>query len=370
MDARELFEVPEGIYLLNHSVGALPRAARGAVERHFEAWKSDGGDAWGAWLGQIEGFRGALATLFGGKAAEYCPQPGVTAGVVKLLHSVSPRPGRGRILLSRLDFPSVGFAIQQLRRRGWTVDFLEPDARGFFPLERWDAALTPETDWVLITHSIYGNSWLNPVAEIAALARARGVFTIVDIAQSAGVVPIRIEDWNPDAVTGSCVKWLCGGPGAGFLWTNPARVSEFAPEDVGWFSHENPFEFRIDDFRYAPDGRRFWGGTPSVLAYAVASESIKQLTALGIDAIRRHNQALTSQLLSFADSHGIPSPAPRDPAQRGGTAVLALPDPPGAVARLRAAGVRVDSRPGFGVRFSPHIFNTAAEIERVCGLLG
>ncbi len=369
MEIRGRFAIPEGIYLLNHSAGAMPVSAEAAAAAIFSLWRERGGDAWDGWLERVDDWRAALAALLGGKPAEWCPQPSVTAGIVKLLHGVAPRPGRGRILISRLDFPSVGFALQQLRRRGWWVDFLEPDERRQFPLERWDAALAAETDWVLITHSLYGNSWLNPVEEILALAKARGIFTVVDVAQSAGVVPLDAGAWGADAVAGSCIKWLCGGPGAGFLWINPARVGVLEPEDVGWFSHENPFEFDIANFRYASDARRFWGGTPSVLPHAVAAGGLKLLKEIGIETVRAHNRRLTRMLLEAARAKGIPAATPDDDARRGGTVILRFKDPAAAVAKLQAEGVRCDFRPGFGVRFSPHIFNTGAEIERVSELL-
>lgn len=369
MEFRDRFATPPGIYLLNHSAGAMPKTAEAAAARFFSLWRERGGDAWDGWLGMVDDWRAALAALLGGAPADWCPQPSVTAGIVKLLHGVAPRAGRGRILISRLDFPSVGFAIRQLRRRGWRVDFFEPDEKRQFPLARWDAALTEETDWALITHSLYGNSWLNPVPEILTLAKARGIFTIVDVAQSAGVVPLDVAAWDADAVAGSCIKWLCGGPGAGFLWTNPAFVKSVEPEDVGWFSHENPFEFDIADFRYAPDARRFWGGTPSVLPYAVATAGLQLLKEIGVEKIRAHNRALTRQLLDAAQANGIPAATPGDDARRGGTVILQFPDPVAAVAKFQAAGVRCDYRPKFGVRFSPHVFNTPAEIETVCDLL-
>ena len=366
---RERFRVPPGIYLLNHSAGALPVAAQAKQERFFASWQSRGGDAWNEWLGQVDEFRGALAQLLGGRPEEFCPQAGVTGGIVKLLHGVNPRPGRGKILCSALDFPSVGFALQQLERRGWQLVMMEPDAQGFFPLEQWQRSLTEEIDWALITHSLYGNSWLNPVAEITALARAHGVRTLVDIAQSTGVVPISLPVWAADAVAGSCVKWLCGGPGAGFLWVNPASLKTFQPEDIGWFSHENPFEFDLKNFRYAPDARRFWGGTPSILPYAIASAGIETLTRIGVEKIRIHNQRLVQRLLDAAQGQGLRAATPMNPQQRGGTAVIVFPDPPATAARLQAANIRCDFRPGFGVRFSPHIYNTEQEIETVIGAL-
>lgn len=358
--------------MLSHSVGALPVGARQAANEFFASWAEVGGDAWGSWLGAVEGFRVALAALFGGRPDEYCPQSNVTAGVVKLLHGTSPRPGRNRIWIGGLDFPSIGFAAQKLAPRGWRVDAL-PARPGpaSFPIEAWDACLTPEVDWVVVSHALYGNGWLNPVAEIAALARSRGVRVLVDVAQSAGVVPFSVRAWDVEAVSGSCIKWLCGGPGAGFLWVNPAFLEQAQPEDVGWFSHENPFELELSNFRYAPDARRFWGGTPSVLPCVVATAGLRLLADAGIETARRHNRELTERLLEAARKLGIPSATPADPESRGGTVVLAPPDPAGLLAVLHHHGVRCDvPRNGFGIRLSPHLYTSAAEIDAVCSLLG
>ena len=59
------------------------------------------------------------------------------------------------------------------------------------------------------------------MAQLLPLLRERGALSIVDIAQSAGVIPIDLDAWAADFVIGSSVKWLCGGPGAGYLWANP-----------------------------------------------------------------------------------------------------------------------------------------------------
>jgi selenocysteine lyase/cysteine desulfurase len=366
---RDVFQVPEGIYLLNHSVGALPRAAEECAARFFEAWRTRGGGAWDGWLEEVEGFRRALAALLGGSVRDYCPQTNISTAVARLLPALPRRPGRNRVLLSELDFPSVGFAVSQARRLGYEVVFLEADERRTFSLEAWERALTEDTQLVLMTHSLYGNSYLNPVEELVPLARERGIFTLVDVAQSAGVVPVDVAAWGADMVVGSCVKWLCGGPGAGFLWVNPAVAERLEPLDVGWFSHENPFEFDIRRFRYAPGALRFWGGTPSVLPYAVATAGLEAIRKLGVEQVRAHNQALTGRLLAGAVERGLRVSTPLEPTRRGGTAVIDFPQPEQAVRHLQAHGIAVDQRPGFGVRFSPHAYNTQAEVDTVLRLL-
>jgi selenocysteine lyase/cysteine desulfurase len=366
---RDVFQVPEGIYLLNHSVGALPRAAEERAARFFELWRTRGGGAWEGWLEEVEGFRRALAALLGGAVRDYCPQTNISTAVARLLPALPARPGRKRVLLSELDFPSVGFAVTQAQRLGYEVVFLEADAHRTFPLEAWERALTEDTQLVLMTHSLYGNSYLNPVEQVLPLARERGIFTLVDVAQSAGVVPIHVEAWGADLVVGSCVKWLCGGPGAGYLWVNPEVAERLSPVDVGWFSHENPFEFDIRRFRYAPGALRFWGGTPSVLPYMVATAGLEALRALGVEKVRAHNQALTERLLAGALERGLRVSTPLEPSRRGGTAVIQFPQPEQAVRHLQGHGIAVDQRPGFGVRFSPHAYNTEVEVDTVLSLL-
>jgi kynureninase len=357
------FLLPDGAYLLSHSVGCLPRAAREAADRFFELWGTQGGEAWDGWLASIGDFRQSLATLLSGEAAEFCPQANISSALSKILSSLPRRKGKTKLLLSELDFPSAGFALAQAERAGYTIEFIPAD-RDTSSLECWQQHLTPDTQMVLVTHVLYGNSRLNPVAEIIRCAQRHEVFTLVDVAQSVGVVPIDLREWNADFVVGSSIKWLCGGPGAGFLWANPDSVERFEPVDVGWFSHEDPFEFRIQSFRYADDARRFWGGTPSVLPYVVARASIDLINSIGVANVRAHNQTLTERLVRAALERGLTLRTPQEPARRGGTVCVAFPDPQRVYQQLKEAKIFVDVRPSYGVRFSPHIYNDAEEIDR------
>jgi len=190
----------------------------------------------------------------------------------------------------------------------------------------------------------------------------------VDIAQSVGVVPIDLAAWNAGFVIGSCVKWLCGGPGAGFLWVSPERLAACEPTDVGWFSHENPFEFDMHNFRYAADALRFWGGTPSVQPFVTAANSIRLMHKIGIEKIRAHNLNLTQQIIDAVDANNVVTPA--NPEKRGGTMVLHYPakQQDALCSRLDQAQVGFDVRPT-GIRMSPHIYNDTEQIQAVIELL-
>ncbi len=361
---REQFVAAQGIYLLNHSVGRPPIDTQQAWANGFlQHWEQERDATWPRWLEGIDSFRGALAQLLGGAAPEFCPQVNLSSALGKVLSCLEARPGKRVILYSEEDFPSMGFVLQQVQQYGYELRCL-PAGTPLEDAQVWADALSPELAAVLVTHVQSNTSRLLPVAAITAMARERNIVSVVDIAQSVGAVPINLGQWQADFVLGSCVKWLCGGPGAGFLWVEPSRLQQWQPADVGWFSHENPFEFDIHNFRYAPDALRFWGGTPSVQPYVVAANSINTLCDIGIDTVRSHNRRLNNLLLQVLDSDWLSLPL--SPDQRGGTLVLA---PPTAqrdsfTHALTEADVAFDER-ATGVRLSPHIYNTEEEMAVV-----
>jgi selenocysteine lyase/cysteine desulfurase len=347
------FILPKGgPYLLAHSVGCLPAGAQDALARAvFEPWAE--GDPWPQWLKAIDEFRDALATLLGGAPNNYCPQPNLSAGLFSLLSGLPHTKKRGAVLVSAHAFPSLLYVIQQLHDSGLTLKILPPNADPG-DAQLWADAMSEEVCAVVMMHVHSNTGVVTPVAEVAAIAQQRGVFSIVDIAQSAGILDVDLPGMGVDAAIGSCVKWLCGGPGAGFLWARPDTVHALTPPNVGWFSHEAPFAFQ-SGFRYAPDARRFWGGTPSVAPYALATEGLRLISDIGVATIRAHNRGLIARLN-----------VPFDPDRSGGTLCLRLDD--GAVQRLKNKDVKFDQRDGLS-RLSFHIWNTDQDADLVAAAL-
>lgn len=363
---QELFALDENIYLLNHSIGKMPlSAAEFAQEHFFNSWQHQTPEAWPLWLEAIEEFQAALASLFNSQSDAFCPQTNVSSGLSKVLEALPKKSGKQVILCSENDFPSAGFVLQMAQRLGFELRML-PKHLDVQDANTWEDALSSDVHSVFITHVHYNTNKLIPVGEICALARSRGVNSLVDTAQSSGVVPIDLQSWGADVVHGSCIKWLCGGPGAGFLWVNPEFIEQLAPRDVGWFSHRDPFEFDIHNFEYAGDSKRFWGGTPSVLPYVVATNSIRLIDDIGVDAIRAHNQQLSRVLLDAIEPRYFSSPT--NLALKGGTTVLKFEQQNQVTEALSAAGIEFDARE-HGIRLSPHIYNTIEELQLVTDCL-
>jgi kynureninase len=357
------FHVPgPGSYLLTHSVGCLTRAAEAALrEQYLNPWMQRGGDAWPAWLESHDLFRRELAQVLGGTAEAYCPQPSVSAGLATLLASLpAPKGSRATWIAAEDTFPSLGFVLQQARRQGYHVRFI-PRARSPADLQSWAEAMTDEVCGALIMHVHSNTGERAPVREIAELCASRGRYSIVDVCQSAGIVPMSLPEFKADAVIGSCVKWLCGGPGAGFLWVRPSLIPDLDPIAVGWFSHAAPFEFDIHNYRHAADARRFWGGTPSVAPFVSAAASLQTLRGIGIERIFAHNRTLIGEFLQRLPSlwrERIMVPG-------GGTLCIEAGSEAFHIAeRLTELEARFDRR-GSTLRLSFHVCNSVAEARAV-----
>ncbi len=361
------FVASNGIYLLSHSVGRPLQSSALALQQGFLApWQEAQGDPWGSWMAALTQFQQQLAALLGGAPEQFCPQTNLSSALTKILFSLPKRAGKQKILLSEHDFPSIGFVAEQAKRLGYELAFI-PAALDHTNPQVWQDAMQDDVQWLLVTQVQSNTGVQVPVAEIVALARQKNILTVVDSAQGVGILPINVQQWGASFVLGSCVKWLCGGPGAAFLWANPELIADCTPQDVGWFSHQNPFEFDIHHFAYHPGALRFWGGTPSVLPFVLAAHSIAYLQAYGIANIRAHNLALTEKIIAALDPAYLISPPAAD--KRSGTLIVHFAaQQERVIAALQAAQIRFDVRPK-GIRISPHIYNRVDEIETLLASL-
>jgi selenocysteine lyase/cysteine desulfurase len=136
---------------------------------------------------------------------------------------------------------------------------------------------------------------------------------------------------------------------------------------VGWFSHEDPFEFDIHNFRYAADALRFWGGTPSIYPFCIASASLEFVNNLGVDKIRQHNLNLCEKIISSLAQGELISPANAN--CRSGTLIVHFGERHQQITeKLREQRVQFDSR-SKGIRLSPHIYNSEDQINTVTQLI-
>lgn len=366
-DYKADFCLPDkGCYLLNHSVGRpLKNAQQAFSDGFFSPWQTQSTEPWQQWLQSIETFQMALGQLFNHAPENFCPQANLSSALSKLVMS-HPRltKSSAKLLMSEQDFPSMGFALRHALPE-CEICFI-PKELDITCLDVWQKHLSQDIDLVFISQ-VYSNSGQQPpVKSIVERSKQQGIFTLIDVAQSAGVISLDLTETAADFMIGSSVKWLCSGPGAAYLWVHPKHIDDCKPKDVGWFSHENPFEFDIHDFRYHQGALRFWGGTPSVAPFILAAHSINYANQIPTGLARRHNLRL---LTLMHKAFGAQIVSPKEANKCSGTAILQFGDAQDAVLNaLKAAHIGVDAR-SLGIRVSPHIYNDEDDIVHMIDVI-
>jgi kynureninase len=207
------------------------------------------------------------------------------------------------------------------------------------------------------------------VKAIVEQAHRVGALVLLDVYQSAGTVALDASSWDVDFMIGGTIKWLCGGPACGYLYVRPDLQKDLQPRLTGWVAHAAPFDFAQAPMRYAETVRRFSQGTPSIPALYSAMPGLRIIEEVGVAAIAKESGRRTAWMIEHALERGWKVNSPRDVNQRGGSVMVGVSDGPAMVNRLAEKKVFVDSRPGVGLRISPHFFNHDDEVQEALSVL-
>ncbi len=351
-------------HLIAHSLGAMPRRARARVANYLDTWDERGIRAWSEawWMLPIE-VGNVLAPLMGAPPGSVTMHPNVTQAQATVLSAIDFQGGRDRIVCTELDFPSCLYLYEGLADRGARMTRVASgDAVSIDPLRVADA-IDEKTAIVAISGVIFKSAALVDIAPIIAAAHRHGAPVLLDAYQWIGTVPMDVTALGVDYLTGGSVKYLCGGPGAGFLYVRPDLLSSFRPRLTGWVAHPEPFGFDAGPMRYRDDGLRTLSGTPHIPCLYAARAGYEILGEIGIDAIRAKSQRLTSRIVAFAQEQGWPVNSPLEAARRGGSVSLGVPEAARVQAELDRRDVLCDWRPGVGVRLGPHFYTSDDDVE-------
>lgn len=357
-------------YLVSHSLGAMPRSARLELQRYADEWEQRGVRAWheGWWdVGRTTG--DLLAPILGVARGSVSMHQNVAValGVIASCHDFSGR--RNKVVLSAAEFPSNVYLFEAWRRYGADV-VVVPAGEGVHPpTEALLDAIDDRTALVPFSYVLFRSSAIQDAAAIVEKARHVGARVVADTYQAAGTLPLALEALGVDFAVGGSVKWLCGGPGAGYLYVRPDLAPRLAPATAGWAAHARPFAFEVGPIDYADAPERFQSGTPNVPALYAARAGYRIVAEIGVERIRERSLSLTGRLIAHARSRGYRVHTPLDAAARGGTVTLDVPSSEAVTRALLARDVIVDHRPGAGIRIAPHFYSNEEEIDRALTVL-
>jgi kynureninase len=357
-------------YLINNSLGAMPRGVHDELAAYMAAWEGRGVRAWHEGWWEMSVTTGdLLAPLLGTGAGEVSMHQNVSVAAAVFFSCFDYPPARNRIVYTELNFPNVMYLAEGERRKGAEIVTVPSDDGIGVPTERLLAAIDERTRLVPISHTLFRSAFVQDAQAIARRCREVGAVLLLDVYQSAGVLPIELASWGVDAAVGGSVKWLCGGPGAGFLWVRPDLARQLEPALTGWQSDVEPFAFRPGPIRRADDAWRFLTGTPNVPALYACRAGYRIVGQVGPRRIRERSLGLTTHLMAAAEAAGFEVRTPRDPRHRGGTVSVWHPDAERLSSELIARQVMCDFRPRAGIRLSPHFYNTEEECEHAISTL-
>jgi kynureninase len=271
--------------------------------------------------------------------------------------------GRDTIVMTELDFPSVLYAYQALAQRfGARVVVVPSDDGLTIDQDRLLSAIDERTRLVAVSHVLFRSAFIMDADSICAHAHRMGALVSLDAYHSVGILPIDVQRSGIDFLTGGVLKWLCGGPGAAFLYVSPKIRDTLAPSITGWQAHSRPFAFEME-MEYATGPFRWLNGTPSIPVLYIASEGPDIIKRAGIEAIREKSIRQTARIVELADARGYHVHAPRDAERRGGTVALAIPHGYEVTQYLLSQQIIVDYRVGAGIRIAPHFYTKDEELD-------
>ena len=274
LDYRERFPIlAETTYLINHSLGAMPAAAEERVLRYAHDWKTRGIRAWSeGWWDLPLTVGDQIGRLIGAPRGSVSMHQNVTIAEAVVLSCFDVQGPRRRIVYEEGNFPSVRYLYQA--QRGLDV-VVAADDDGVVE------AIDDRTLLVPVTHVLYKTGEIQDVEAIVERAHEHGALVVLDAYQSVGTVPLDVTALGVDFAVGGSVKWLCGGPGAGWLYVRPDLAPTLEPALTGWQAHKRPFDFEPEQ-DYAEGAARFLTGTPNVPALYAATAGYDVIEEIGV----------------------------------------------------------------------------------------
>ncbi len=346
-------------YLINHSLGAMPALAEERLAEFARMWRERGIRAWGEGWWELPLTVGdQIGRIIGAPSGSTVMHQNVAVAEAIVLSCFRPvDPRRNRVVYEEGNFPSVRYLYQAQPDLEVVV---VPDDEAVVE------AIDERTLLVPITHVLFKTAEIQDVEAIVRRAHEAGAHVVLDAYQSAGILPLDVTALDVDFAVGGSVKWLCGGPGNGWLYVRPDLAAILEPTLVGWQAHARPFEFE-PELEYAHGSARFLTGTPNVPALYAATAGYDLVEEIGVDRIRESSLHQTELLIELVDRAGFEVGSPREPDRRGGTVTVRTPEFAAVHKELAARQILCDFRPDAGLRLGPHYYNTDEELRFAVG---
>ncbi|MDQ3335555.1 MAG: aminotransferase class V-fold PLP-dependent enzyme [Myxococcota bacterium] len=359
----------ECVHFISHSLGCVPAKAQEDLAEFFELWRTKSITAWGDWLPEVDRAAARISKIISAPAGTVIMQHNVSQIMATVASCFEYTPERNKVVYEALQFPTVSYVWQAEKRRGADCVLVPSKDGTTIDTDAMCAAIDEKTLVVPISHVVFSSAYIQDVKKICDRAKSVGAHVVLDCYQSIGTVPIDVTELGVSFACGGSVKYVCGGPGAAWLYVRKDLIEQFAPRVTGWFGNEAPFAFTMPEQSYADNVWRYMGGTPAVAALYQARAGQQIIAEIGVRKIREKSLVMTQACIDWVDELGMKLNNPRANEVRGGSVVFDFVGAADVCRELNRRKFFCDHRPGAGIRIAPHFYTKREEIDLFFGEL-
>lgn len=357
---RSLFPVlSEYVHVASCSQGAIAHPVSQAIEDYHNQLLSSGTN-WKQATLKLEATREKFAKLINAEPDEIAILTSVSDALSAVATSLPYHPSKNEIILTDMDFPTVGHVWYAQEKYGATVSLMR-SLDGVLPLEQYEKDVTERTLLTCISHASYNNGIAQNLKDIADIVHKKGSLLFVDASQSAGHIPIDVKEMNIDMLSTVTRKYMLGIPGVAFLYMKKNLAEQVKPRHTGWFGQESETKFNIFHSTYAPGARRFETGTPSFISVYAAHAALNLLLDVRVSVIHSYLKELSRFTKEFGLQSGLQINRPFDTEITSGITSFYMANASEIEQRLKEKNILVSTRNDV-IRVAPHFYNTKEEV--------
>ncbi len=368
---RALFPVcRDKIFLAHAAVTALPGPVADAV-CDYTRLSAENPQEFGDVLRDIKLARGICADFIGAGSDEIALLGPTSLGLSLFANGIPWNPG-DEVVCYHADYPANVYPWMDLARRGVTVRYLEPAQPGEITPELVAAALTPRTRLVALASAHFLTGYRIDVDTIGQLLHERGILFSLDAIQTLGAFPTRVT--HVDFLSADAHKWLLGPLAIGIVMVKRQHFELLRPTLLGAWNVASPNFEAQSEIKFVPTAQRYEPGVLNIAGVYGMRAAIELITSHGIDTVAARLLELKAHLLAHIEPLGFEVLGPREGPSATGITTFRHPDRdhPKIFAALERAGIVASLRHRAGrdyLRFSPHFYNTEAELDRAIEIL-
>ncbi|MBV8532952.1 MAG: aminotransferase class V-fold PLP-dependent enzyme [Verrucomicrobia bacterium] len=359
------------IFMSHAAVTALPRAVADAVIR-FTEQSAANFESFSAVLNLLQETRASAARLIGSSPDEVALIGPTSLGLSLFANGIDWQPG-DEVICYLDDYPANVYPWLNLRSRGVTIRLLDPAEPGAITPELVAGALTPKTRLVALASCNFVSGYRIDVDAIGKLLREKGILFSLDAIQTLGAFPTRVE--YVDFLSAGAHKWLLGPLAIGIVYVRKECFEICRPTLLGSWNIKAPGYVAQQEIEFHPTAQRYEPGTMNLIGISGMKAAIDLLLEIGIGRIAERILAIRARLIDGLRKFGFAVLGPTDGPNASGIITVSRPgtDMRALFERLTSEQIvcspRQDRKGRQYIRFSPHFYNTQAEIDRVLEVL-